>query len=361
MDSIVHAIITKYATGENDIDLKNPLDNTCTGGTPAHFLNMVRELQKLGHIVRAFGSWKKPMIIDGVEYLPLNSITKYGNPNVWWADYDVSPLIGKAGALRIGSHHTYRLDKAAFEWIDVNTIPSQAALNTLKPFYDPWGKWVTLPNAIPDDIPKRDPVPGRVLYHTSADRGLHHLISMWPEIRRRVPYATLHFRLNQQWLDWASLWQFDNSELGKRARLLKQDLISAELAGGFTRLPDLPRSEMWKEISQASVFAFPCDVRYPCETFSISTMECCKVGVPVVLCTQDSLKQIYGGYVLSVEPPVSKQINEFIDLVVTVLTDKEVAQEYSILGKNLASQYTYSKAGKKLSDIICEHTGWKRP
>jgi glycosyltransferase involved in cell wall biosynthesis len=122
----------------------------------------------------------------------------------------------------------------------------------------------------------------------------------------------------------------------------------------------ISRTRMWEELSQASVFAFPCSVVAPCETFSVSVMECCKIGIPVVLAPADSLESIYKDHVLMTKSPVEEggNIFEFVEAVVKVLKYEETSRYYSMMGKTLATNYTYERAGKVLSDIICENTGF---
>jgi len=353
---IIHAILDEQATGGVVMDPRDLGKTETTGGgcRPA-FLRLIKELPKYGHIVRAFSSFSGSHVQDGIEYLPISEIDRCGRPNVMWAYYDVRCLAGRSGMLRIGSHHTYQIYKASFFHIDVNTVPSEAALRVLKPFWAPWSDWTVLPNAVDDDVPGWDPVPGRVIYHTSPDRGLHHLLHAWPEIKRRVPHASLHvIGRGERWMKhFLNAPGVENSELGKRARALETGFEVARRAGDVVTMTDLPRAMVLRELSCASVFAFPCSVLAPSETFSMSTMECCKIGVPVVLAPADALEEIYKGHALLTPAPVEAHMPEFVDAVVSVLTDQASAAGYSALGKKLASNFTFERAGKVLDDIVC--------
>ncbi len=356
--SIVHCVLTDYVTCGVLMDVRDPLSENMGGGCRAAFLGLVKQLPKYGHTVRAFSTFKESLVMDGVEYLPLSEFGNRGQPNVVWALYDTRPLGSQAGVFRIGSHHTYH-PIAPFTHIDVNTIPCQAALDHMKPYWAPWSIWEVLPNAI-NPVPDWKPVPGRVVYHTSPDRGLHKLAEIWPEIRARVPGATLHIigRVSEWISGHLGGYGSENSESAKRARALEQNLVKARQAGGVEFFRDLPRAQLLDELSQASVFAFPCTVLLPCETFSASAMECCKIGVPVVMTPQDALESIYKGHVLMVPPPIEKNLGMFADAVVQVLVDPIVRQRYSKLGRQLAKGYTYERSGAVLSRIICEHTGF---
>jgi glycosyltransferase involved in cell wall biosynthesis len=365
MGSLVHALLTSYAASGQIIDVLDPLGDSFCGGGRAAFLGLVQELPKFGHEVHAFSTFKEKVRKDGVTYIPIDQynddLRSNGVPNVLWATYDTRPLSGRHGMLRIASHHTYRIDciGAPWEYIDINTIPSQAALDFLKPYCAPWSDWRILPNSI-GDVPEWKPVSGRVVYHTSATRGLHILLHAWPEIKARVPHATLH--VISDYAGWMNnlltKLGVENSEDGRRARLIQEGFVLARKAGGVEHFANLSRAQLHHELSQASMFAFPCTPLSPCETFSASVMECCKIGIPVVLAPSDALESIYRHHVLMTPAPVEKYTRDFIDGVVQMLKDQDVANYYSQKGKELASGFTFERGGKVLNDMICQNTGF---
>jgi glycosyltransferase involved in cell wall biosynthesis len=359
MSSIVHCVSTEYAMGAT-IDPENWIDDR-GGSNKNFFMNITKELPKYGHHVRVFSTFSRSARRDNVEYYPLSEIDNHGLPHVLWACYDTMPLHGRWGMLRIASHHTYKIDRAPWEHIDINTIPSQAALDFLKPVYAAHADWRVQPNAVENDVDPKNykPVPGRILYHTSWGRGLRVLMRIWPEIKARVPGASLHVitGLPNRKQDWPPGWE--NSTHAVHFRDFWKNWDSGMDAGGVTHMSNVPRAKVLQELSEASVFAFPCACTIPCETFSVSTMECCKMGIPVVLSPEDSLESIYKDHVLMTPAPVEKNLEEFTDAVVQVLRDPVVAARYSKLGKELAAPYTYENAGRVLSKIIYDHTGFK--
>jgi glycosyltransferase involved in cell wall biosynthesis len=143
-----------------------------------------------------------------------------------------------------------------------------------------------------------------------------------------------------------------NGPLAERLRLLDAALDKAAAAGGVTLCGRLPRHELDRELAAASVFAFPCDPIAPCETFSVSIMECCKMGIPVVLSPADALESIYRGHVRMV--PTLKG-EAFAGAVAGVLTDAAEAETLSKQGRALASGYTFDKAAMVLHRIILQH------
>lgn len=354
--SVVHCTSTVYSMG-GQVDPSNWQDSR-GGSNKNFFMNLVRELPKHGHQVRAFGPWSRRMRLHDVEWCPFAELDRHGKPDVLWACYDMRPLVGRHGMLRIGSHHTYKIDNCSWEFVDVNTAPSRSAVDELRRRYAPHSAWEVQPNAVEEDLLPWRPVPGRVLYHTSQDRGLRLLLKVWPEIRARVPGATLHVVAALHPRDYRPTKGTEGFVDAVRLRELNANLDAAIAAGGVTHAQNVPRAAVLRELQEASCFAFPVSSGYACETFSVSAMECCRMGIPVVMAPQDALESIYRGSVLLTPAPADDHMGEFADAVVQVLSDPVVAARWSALGKKLAEPYTYANAGKALSDIICARTGF---
>jgi glycosyltransferase involved in cell wall biosynthesis len=354
--SVVHCVSTQYAMA-GVVDPANWQDNR-GGSNKNFFMNIVRELPKHGHEVLAFGPFPRRVRLHDVEWCPLRELDRHGKPDVLWACYDVMPLLHRHGMLRIGSHHTYKIDRCQWEFVDVNTAPSQSAVDELRRRYAPHSEWEVQPNAVEDDLLPWRPVPGRVIYHTSQDRGLRLLLRVWPEIRARVPGATLHIIAGLHPRDYRPMKGTEEFVDAVRLRELQANFDAAVAAGGVTHVQNVPRAHVLRELQEASCFAFPVSSGYACETFSVSAMECCRMGIPVVMAPQDALESIYRGSVLLTPAPADDHLDAFADGVVQVLTDPVVAARLSASGKKLAEPYTYANAGKALSDIICARTGF---
>jgi glycosyltransferase involved in cell wall biosynthesis len=353
-ESIVHCIATRYAMPDQ-VDPSQWVDNK-GGSNKNFFMNITRELAKHGHKVRAFANFARRMHLNDVEWCPIEELDRHGRPDVMWACYDTMPLATRHGMLRIGSHHTYKIDRCAWEFIDVNTAPSQAAVDELRRRYAPHSQWAVQPNAVEGDLLPWRPVQGRVIYHTSQDRGLRLLLKVWPEIRARVPDATLHVIASLHARDYRPLRGTETFVDAVRLREFNANFDRAVKAGGVTHMQNVPRATVLRELQEASCFAFPVSTGYACETFSVSAMEACAMGIPVVMAPQDALESIYRGGVLLTPAPADDHMVEFTDAVVQVLTDPVVAARLSESGKRLAAPFTYANAARALSDIICSHT-----
>lgn len=340
-------VLTEYAAGPQPIDLDDRMSESTSGGCREGFLGLVKAMGGRGYDVRAYSVFRRAVERVGVQYLPLSEYATAGKRDVLLAYYDTSPLINvpSGSCVRISSHHTFRPPAHAIEYTDVHVAPSQYTIDAMKPVYDQNVPWHVLPNAVADGMPKWAPVRGRVIYHTSVSRGLHHLLRMWPSIRAKVPDATLH--VVGDVLPWVEQLKVYDTRQGHFARRVEARIETAREAGGFELLGRLPRRTLLRELSEASCFAFPCDVVGPTETFSVSVMECCAIGVPVVLQARDALGSIYKGAVR-----FAHVTGDFADAVVSVLTDENEAAVWSESGRALARGYTFANAAHELDRIV---------
>jgi glycosyltransferase involved in cell wall biosynthesis len=327
------------------------------GGCRAGFSGLVKALSKTGKFeVTAISTYRERRVeADDVLYVRLDEARMLPVPDIALAYYDVRVLNGLEADLRIASHHSL-IPYYAWEYSDINTAPCPWAVEYLKRGYAPHGRWEVLPNAVEglDGIDWK-PVPGRVLYHTSPDRGLHLLLAAWPEIRRRVPNAELHVLGDPVGI--ATAKYPERSVLYRRSQAMARGLKAADEAGGLTLLGRLPRREVLREISEAACFPFPASVSVPCETFSVSILESMWVGVPVVLSPVDALESLWGDYVYSVPSPAELNMGPMVTGVVEMLTNPRHAQRISERQKAYARTFTFERKAAALAGMLERYVG----
>lgn len=353
---VVHLALSSYSSGNVPIDLDDPFYESEGGGCRGGFMGLARAFGELGkYRVRAFSTFKRGGTRGHVEYLDVDrSSLTVGKPDAVLAYYDCRPLVHVENCLRIASHHTFNLGgwAGALEWADVNVAPCQYVVDALRRVYDTEGVWHVLPNASVEIDRVCERVPGRVIYHTSASRGLHHLVSMWPSIKRRAPHATLHVVGGA--LQWCEALRGRTGRSGHRANQILRDLPAAKSVGGIEFTGFLPRRELVRELCEAEVFAFPSTTVAPSETFSVSILECLKLGVAVVLSPCDALKSVWGGAVRMTPAPVEENLAAFEDAVVDRLNRPDYDGMVEV-GRLAAAGYTFKAAAEKLDQIVQHH------
>lgn len=127
------------------------------------------------------------------------------------------------------------------------------------------------------------------IYSSSPDRGLHHLLRMWPGLRQAVQMncdadAELHVCYGIENFVAGSKWS--HREDGQRAiqieKMINQDGVTYHGKVGQQNLAEL--------MVGCDLMLYPCDTMSPTETGCISIVEALAAGTPVVTTDCDCIK-----------------------------------------------------------------------
>lgn len=116
--------------------------------------------------------------------------------------------------------------------------------------------------------------PLRVINTSSADRGLQHLLEIWPEVRKAVPEAQLEWFYGFQLFD--QFYKNNPASMTWKSRMI-------ELLGqpGVIKHGYLPQSQIKEEMETCGIFAYPSHFQ---EISCISSIKAQAYGcVPVVM------------------------------------------------------------------------------
>jgi len=306
-------------------------------------------------------------IWDGVQIRPLTSFQSESSQHevlYSWNDPDVFRGISNEGTLRLENHQIadFRFCQPGWEnLVDIFTSPSDSHMKWMAPQTSCPEKWRMVPNGWdPDMFPQTKKVPGRVIYASSPDRGLHWLLQQWSKIRKKVPHATLRIFYNfDSWAENIGAVRYANpgvpdfKELHFRALYIKEAV--RKLANhGVEHYKAVSRIRMAQEFGEAECLGYPCDpVRYT-ETFCVTALEGCATGAIPVLTNADALGDIFGGHAPVVKAPVFEHINEFTDMIVRALSDKPFQTEWREKGAAFAKVMTWANSAACLESVIQE-------
>jgi len=119
---------------------------------------------------------------------------------------------------------------------------------------------------------KRDPY--RCIYTSSYDRGLEHLLKMWPEIKKAVPQANLHI-----FYGWGLFDRFYYNNPEKKA--WKEKMIEMMKAPGIKEYGKVDQDRIVKEYYKSGIWPYSTHFG---EISCITAMKCQAAGViPVVI------------------------------------------------------------------------------
>ena len=177
--------------------------------------------------------------------------------------------------------------------------------------------------------------PGKMIWASSHDRGLHWLLEAFPQIKQRAPHANLHVFYN-----FEGIVQFANMdaatqamsptypELSRRSRYTLEALARLE-GNGVHVHESVSRDRIRKEMATSEVLAYPCDPVLYTETCGVTVLEACASGTVPVLCTADAFGELWGSVGLNVPTPYEDHRGEFVEHVVNVLTDADLRESLS--------------------------------
>jgi glycosyltransferase involved in cell wall biosynthesis len=352
-----------WSVGARPIDFAT-LDSNPRGltGSELSCIRIAQAMAARGHEVQLFcgdavGLW------HGLILRPVAEIESIGagfDAAYAWNEPDLMARV-QPGPLRMVDQQVNDFDyqSAGFDrFVDVYTSPSANHMAFMQATTrSTASKWRVLPNGCdPTLYSEGHRVPGRVIWASSADRGLHLVLQCWPEIKRRVPHASLRCFYN---FAYGQLETFENGhergilEIAQRVRYIRNAMERLKHLD-VVHVGSVSRDAMTQAWNEAEVLAYPTEtIRYS-EGFSVTSMEACAAGVVPVLAATDALGEIYGGVAPMVPFPPSAHLPEFTDLVVRGLTDEAWRREVTERAKEFAQGYSWERIAGQLELLIAD-------
>lgn len=253
------------------------------------------------------------------------------------------------------------------DFVDIWTSPSDIHMRYQQLFkLTANEKWHVVANGCdPEVYHGIGKVPGRMIWASSADRGLHWLLQEWPRIKSRVPEAVLRVFYNFSFgtlLEFQKGGKISNSvqmETAQRARYMLE-MMNRLKDLGVEYIGSVSRERINREMAEATMMAFPCSTTLFTEGFSVATLEACAAGSCPVISDEDALGSIYRGVVPMISKPIQKNMPEFTDLVVRGLTDKDYRDEVNKRCQKFADNFTWSKISGQYEKLITNHPKFKQ-
>jgi len=295
------------------------------------------ELSRLGHGVTLFMNFERPGDIEGVTCCPYQEwwdIYHRQNRDALLAWITPEPLeIANSSQFRIFNQQVsnFNLCKPGWEqYVDfLAPLSSSHARHMSGMTSLPRDRWRVMHNGVDLEVFKPGKKePGKMIWASSHDRGLHWLLEAFPSIRRRVPGAELHV-----FYDFDGIRRFAgmNDASGTMAELAQRSRYSLEaidrLRGrGVHAHESVSRERIRDEMASSEVLAYPCDPVHYTETFGVTVLEACASGTVPVLCTADAFRELWSSAILFVPPPFPEHKDEFRDLVISALTNNHLRE-----------------------------------
>lgn len=345
-------------------------------GSEISCFSFAKELASRGHSVRMFAPLvscpPEGVYWRGVSVLPLSAwgdSRSDASPDVVLSWNEPDQLRGvPANVVRFVNQqlNDFGYCQPGFDdFVDVYTSPCEAHKDHMIRSWGSSEKWRVLPNGC--DVgayPTVERIPGRVMYASSPDRGLHWLLQQWSAIKRRVPEANLRVFYNfDEWLK--NLLPFECAphhqnlrECAYRAYYIREALERLR-SMDVQHFKSVSRVRMAEEMASAFVLAYPCDTVTYTEGFSATIMEACASGMIPVTARADSLGCVYGDWLDTMVPsPVRDHLDAWTDYVVEALQGRHSG--VAVRARELASRHDWPVLTDVLESILRDAVSVKR-
>lgn len=296
----------------------NTLNERGLGGSETALLCVARELAKRGHRVAVFCVCDAPGTYDDVDYYPLEAFGKISSFINWdvlvasrWPEYLTAPT--QAG-LRILWCHDTIVDKqriwnttwqtdeimllSDYHIADYIEGETQEELDAKKIPELKEHIWKTS-NGVDlglIDANRRPKVPGKVIFTSRPERGLHYLLQhVLPELIKEFPEVKLHYANY-------SLGSMQVSQQHKQLNHFCEHLAKS-MPNNVVNLGHLTKEELYQEISSAELMLYPTE--FP-EISCITAMEAAACGTPIIstnaFALQETVAASRTGYLINGKP-----------------------------------------------------------
>lgn len=276
-------------------------------GSESSFFNLAIEMSKRGHSVTVFCPCLSYVRHEsGAWFVPLNHIhalksMRQADAVISWNEPDYLSAAPE-GALRV-------VDQQLNDWPycqlrgwqsfpDVYVFPSISSRENHRKDRNLMSgiggaEMAVIPNSCNTEhfkvYPSRNP--HRAIWASSPDRGLHHLLGFWSLVKQRVPDAEL--RIFYDLRSCIDSLRGLNTELGRRVRLIEQQLQQAEQLG-INVIGPVSNLRMAEEYCSAGVLVYPCDPVSYTEGFGCTVLDACAGGCVPIISTADALPEVHG-------------------------------------------------------------------
>lgn len=345
------------------------LDRRGLGGSETAVICVARELAKLGHQVTVFSNPDQPGRYDDVVYLPLQNLHKVSQLQEWDVfiasrQWDLLASDIRARYRVLWCHdvfvqpqmyaHLWQTDQVFLlsDYHIKDYLGHEESMEQLSKIIFKTNNGIDI-DQIDRIREQTEKVPGKIIYTSRPERGLHYLLQMLPKILAVRPDAKVYYC---------------NYSLGKlvphkadQARLDFVEQLLKKFENHVVNLGHLTKEELYREIASAEVMAYP--TAFP-EISCITAMEAAACGTPIVTTNDFALQETVGhnktGFLINGRPDGGRGAFEldaaysvkFVRKVLQVLNATETLDRLSKGGPKWIEQngFTWSAVAQNWTD-----------
>lgn len=346
------------------------------GGTESAMIFMAEALARAGDRVYVFCNVDSPGMHDGVAYRDLSEFESFTARNSFdvficirsllpllikrWAPLQIyftpdahdQPFVNRAFQVRVGQEGDqfdvglYSLREVQKRVDAIFCVGHWQAASMADRFRIPKSKIHVVHNGVTDDFGPGEKLSVRgksLVYASTPFRGLEQLLTYFPEIRARVPDATLYVVSGMQIYGQSD--EEDRKAYGALYELGKQEGVT--LSGPVAKL------KLASILGRSRVMAYPNTFA---ETFCIAALEAQACGVPVVSTDLAAMKERISdgsdGFLVRGHPREAQYGPVFVERVTRLLTDDDLWHQMSERSREKSRAFSYDSLAVQWRELF---------
>jgi len=269
------------------------LKNEGIPGAEETLINMTDELVRQGILVTVFTNVTTSRSYHNgrLQWRPLSHMSKdlYFHTVIFWTDTiaDIELYIStipssKYRIVRVVNQMPEPELKKVLSYFDYALSQSRWFSSKYPLLQTP--KTIFLPNGVfPFEFSRSEysKLPNRVFYGSDYDRGLVYLLQLWPEMLKINPDLTLHICYGWDIYD-KKIERCTQSSIQEQMIQFKSYISHLMLQPGIKHLGRISHSDVNEQLSEASLWLYPCVFPENCSTLSLKAQaaRCLPVIIP---------------------------------------------------------------------------------
>lgn len=182
-------------------------------------------------------------------------------------------------------------------------------------------------------------------YFSSYDRGLHHLLRMWPKIKEKYPDATLYVCYG-----WGT---FEQRYANNPERMAwKQSMDKLMEQDGITHYGRVGHGELDKITMECGIWAYPTDFD---EINCITALNCQRLGCVPCVINKAALKETVGSGVKVEGDIFDPEVYEaYLEALLDLMGDEKRWKEEQVKGVEFVKDYAWANIAKQWTKVFGE-------
>lgn len=198
-----------------------------------------------------------------------------------------------------------------------------------------------------------DRTPGQFHWSSSPDRGLWHLIAMWPELKRRHPHITLNVYYGTDVFIESAKWLHELR--AERASIIDQ----GRHLPGVTYHGPTKQSVVHRSMLTSELLVYTADTLWETETYAITMLEAAAARLPMLLSPADCLSEVYTGYAHYAPLPI--RYEEWTNAISYLLTHPADRDQYVLAGRRFAESQTWALVAQRWDAFLRQRLAMTHP